>query len=433
MKYNTLMKFFIKTLIPIAAMSIANAQAESLISLYNTALKNDSNYLSKLSQIDSIKEKENQIKSFLYPKITANASINWRDRNKRDYLDKNLGLSLNQAIFNKGTLHKLKKTDYAIQTTNQQLSLYKQDLILKVSKAYFDILQALDTIDTQNQETNAIRQQLTNIKQKYKAGVLTRTDVMEAEARLDLIKSKNMFSKTTLLIAQEKLQEITGSTVGQIKKLRNNIQTPLPQPQNVEDWVAIAKKNNPQIKMQQNSIYSAREEVDIQKSFHYPSLNLTASINRNFNDISGQDISTDNKSIGLNLTVPIFNGGYNSSKVKESQHLLQANLHDLKKTSRSIISNTRAAYYRLSSNINQIQAAKQLVKSSNSLLNSISTGFKAGLRTTSEVLNAKSNMYSAKLTLSKYIYSYLYNVLQLKFTAGVLSKQDLYKINSLLK
>jgi len=309
-------------------------------------------------------------------------------------------------------------------------------LILRVSQAYFDVLDAQVDVEVAEAQKQAIFRQLQQAKRNFEVGVSTIVDTKEAEARYDLTTSQEIAARNALEIKKRTLQGIIDrfpENLVSAKEIASDL-TRL-QYSSMDEWVRVAEDKNFALKIQQAAYDIAHQEVKKAWAQHYPTLDLVAQYSDQTGvggAITGRGIDLTSKSIGLQLNIPLFQGFSIQSRVREMLALEQRALHDLESARRNITLQIRQQYLNVTNGIAQVKALKQALISSQSQLDSTILGQEVGVRTEVDVLNAQQQMYSAKRDLAKAYHSYLMSRLRLSAEAGELDEDTLIQINAML-
>lgn len=430
------MNHLLRTITFVLMIICLEANADDLMSIYQSAVKNDAQYQGAIYSDKAVIENKNQAKALFLPNINAKV---FHKKNRIDQGVLDLGydssgytIGLTQPLYNKKNTHTLNQSDYAIKQSRASLSQTRSNLILRVATAYFGVLEAIDTLELSKAELKSIGKQLGDIQQQFDVGLVAITDLNESQARHDLAVSNKLLNETELDIAKAQLRFIIGVEPGKLKPLKSNIKLTKPTPNTIASWLQIALKNSPQIQVQRMNSETAREEIAKQRAGHYPTLNLTADYGKNKTGLP-TSADSDTSSIGLEFNIPIYKGGAVKSATREAKHRFDQSTQNFIRAKREIDNEVRTFFLNIVSDIKQINAAKQSLKSTKVALDASSAGFEAGTRTTIEVLNSRSELFSAKLSLAQARYKYLLDHLRLKDAAGVLKATDLQALNTKLR
>lgn len=432
-----------------AAFSTAAQAAEpqqNLLDIYQLALSHDPTLASARSDNTAQQEKLAQSKALYRPNVTFSANASRSDSDIK-YIDTGnnpfraggpqsfdtagYGVNINQPIFRWQNIVQYQQSKVQVSLSDKQLQLAQQNLILRVSQAYFDVLLAQDKVDLTNAQKAAINRQLEQAKANFEVGTATITDVNEAQARYDLTVAQELAAINDLEVKKRAVQAVTGELPKKLATARADIKTASPEPIEMEKWVEIAEQNNLNLNIQQQTLEIASREVEKQFAAHLPTLDAVGSYNstRANGGINGFGTDLQNTTIGIQLQIPIYQGGATSSKVREAAANKQKALDDLETARRQADLDTQQAYLNLVSSIGQVSAYEQALVSSQSQLDSTNLGYEVGVRTSVDVLNAQQQLYSAKRDLLQSRYTYLLSILKLKSAAGLLSDTDLTDIN----
>ena len=434
-----------------------NAQAADLIQVYQQALANDATYASARASLAVGKERVPQGKSLLLPTISASGSITRNDTDVSPYNEGALvtvpgvGLSqvsgfnsnlrtnqytvaLSQPLFRWANWQTYQQSKLQQAQSEAQFALAQQDLITRVAQAYFDVLTAQDTLESTTAQKVATTEQLASAKRNFEVGTQTITDTHEAQAAYDLVVAQEFAAVNDLDNKKSALQAIIGAPPAALATLRPGVTLAPPQPGAIEPWVSSAENQNYGVVVAQLGLESAKRDIERNRAGHYPTLDLVASgTHQNVNGQTSSSGTTTNKAIGVQWSVPIFNGFAVTSRVRESIALEDKARNDLEATRRNAALGARQAYLGVNSGLAQVKALEAAEVSSQSALDSNKLGYQVGVRINIDVLNAQRQLYSTRRDLSRARYDTIVNGLRLKAAAGSLREEDLVPINNLLQ
>ena len=348
-------------------------------------------------------------------------------------------LNLNQVIFDKTTFDNLDQGDALVAKAVADLEVAKQDTIVRVATAYFDVLTAIDTLETATAERIAIGKQLEQSTERFNVGLSAITDVKEQQASFDVSKANEIIAANDLSNKREALRFIINTPPENLKVADENMPLVIPEPMNIDAWVNKSLQNNFSIISANYSLKAAQSAYDGSKGGHYPSLSLNASYG--VNSIGERDFgigtvippydNTDTKVI-LNLDIHIYSGGLTSSTVRQKASERDQAQALLEQERRRTTGLSRSAYLSLEADIANVKARKQAVISTQTSLDATMAGYDAGTRTSVDVLLSQRQLFSAKRDYSVARYTYLSNSLRLKQVAGILTPEDIDAINEWL-
>ncbi|MFT5453522.1 MAG: outer membrane protein [Enterobacterales bacterium] len=430
----------------LSSLSIATSlKAESLIDIYNLATSNDPQFLSQGAQLEANMQQSNQAFSTLLPSLSGSYDYSYSrsgssqttfttffgastgSESKRD----GYSLSLRQSIYNYSDWISYDQSKRRVEQAKVRFKANQQDLVVRVSQTYFDVLSAKDNLEFAKAEQTAIKQELEQTKQRYDVGLIAITDVHEAQARFDQSEADRISAQNRLDNAHEALREITGTYTENLNSLNSNIPLLSPEPAEITDWVQVAKESNLSVVAANMDVYIARQDTKRRFGGHLPNVSLSANYSDTTTDPAGQIANTDSYSISgsLQVSVPIYSGGITNSRVKEGEALFKKASFDLESALRGTIRSTRSAYLGVKASISGIKALQQSVISQESALEATQAGFDVGSRTIVDVLLSTRTLYNARSSLSTARYNYVMAILRLKQAAGILTGDDLLEIN----
>ncbi len=421
-----------------AALAAPPAGAENLSDVYRDALAFDAQYASARALYQAAEERLPQARAGLLPNVGANANLR---QNKVEssafpsstFTSSGWGINAVQPIFRWQNWVAVDEAQAQIKAAESQLKGAGQDLILRTAQAYFDVLQAEDNIEFIRAQEAAISEQLASAKRSFEVGTATITDTNEAQARYDLATSQEIAALNDLQIRNRALFKVTGKNYGKLARLIPKADLVQPDPANMDVWVNRAQEGNVNVLVQRYLKTIADQEIQRTRAGHYPTLDLAASYADNRNQSFGST-RIDSKSgiLGLELNIPIYQGGLISSQVREAVANQEKARQDLENALRDATLQTDQAFLNAKNGAAQVKALEQALVSSQVSLESTQLGLEVGVRTNVDVLNAQQQVYSARKDLAAARYSFLLSVLNLKAAAGTLSVADLDEIDSVL-
>jgi len=418
------------------------ATGDDLLELYRQAKTSDPVWLAAQAGYQAGIEKAPQGRALLLPTLGLSASKSESDQqvtlpmssNTYHYSTDAYAIQLTQPLYNKQNAAVYAQGLAGANQSELELETARQDLILRTSHAYFDVLAAQDALDFVILEKESISKQLTLARRNFAVGNATLVDVHEAQARYDIAAAQQITATNFLEVRKEALRVLTGNEPGTLTRLETKLDLQGPEPANMNQWVEISFNGNQRIKSQQEAVVIARQEVEKSRGGHLPTLDLTAS--RAYSDAGGSVLgfaieSTTNQ-IGLQFQMPLYQGGGISSKVRESVAQLEVASQRLDQTRRQVAQQVRESYLDVINGVARVQALEQARISNERALESTVIGYERGVRTGVDVLNAQRELFRTRLSLSQARYDYLISRLRLKAAAGMLQEQDLEGINRLL-
>ena len=349
-------------------------------------------------------------------------------------------LNLQQNLFSWANWMALKAADREVAQAEATYQAAEQQLILRVAQAYFNVLAAEDGLEANQASLEAISRQLDQANKRFEVGLIAITDVQEAKAARDTAAAAVIAAKRTLATSEDQLQEVTGQKYEQLAKPGADMPLRSPEPADQSRWVNISLEQNLSLISSRLGAEIARDNVRAAVGGHLPTLDLVAGrsfqrqgVNENFaGGPFGYDTYFNDRQIGVQLTVPIFSGGFTQSKVRQTQYLWIAAKEAVVQSSRATERQARDAYLGVISGIARVQALRQALESSQTALKATEAGYEVGTRTAVDVLNSRKILVQAKTDYSGSRYDYIVSVLQLRLAAGNLDRAQLTDINNWL-
>ncbi len=431
----------------IAMGFMVNAQAADLVEIIRDAKANDSAFASARSTLEAGREKLPQGRSLVLPTLSASgnagntynnvSSLASAGTTKVERDPRNLGwtVALSQPLYRPQNWIQYDQAEYQVAQAEAQFGLATQDLIVRTSQAYFDVLTSQDNLAFIQAQKTAISEQLAQARRNFEVGTATITDTNEAQARFDLSLSQEIAAQNDIELKKRALQLIIGKFPENLTPLGAKFMLSPPQPSRMDDWVESAQKASYAVRIQEASSAIAEREIQRNRAGHLPTLDVVGSVGRalasnNVNTGIGTDIFTT--SIGLQLAVPIYQGGVVNSRIREAIANRDRSNSDLENARRQAALTARQSFLGVTNGMAQVRALEQAVISSESSLASNRLGYDVGVRINIDVLNAQQQLFSTKRDLAKARYDTIMNGLRLKAAAGSLAETDLEDVNRLL-
>lgn len=419
------------------------AGAEDLLQIYREAQRQDPALASARSLWEATQERVPQARSALLPQLSAagqanansyDATLNTSPRisTSQQYGVGNLTFSASQPLYRPASVVALDQAREQVTQSDSTLGLAQQDLILRTAVAYFDVLLAEFNIELATQQKLATAEQLAQAKRNFEVGTATITDTNEAQARYDSIVATEIQARNDLERRRTALAAIIGRVPKSLVGLGHGFEPPLPEPNNVDYWVERARQQNLQIRVARSNYEIASLEVDRARAGHLPTLDLVASAGAQAssgsptNDFSGNSRTA---LFGVVVNVPIYQGGFVTSRVREAISLQDKSRADLETVTRQAIQNAQDGFYGINSAAAGVKAFEQAVASAEVALQSNILGQEVGIRTNLDVLNVRQNVFQTRRDLANAYFQYLLAVLRLKAAVGTLNERDVEDLN----
>ena len=432
-----------------ACFTVGPAAAADLWQVYQEALSHDQQFAAARANAQAGREKMPQAMAAMLPTIGLTANSNWNDSeytrraspsvtSNLKYNNSGYAVTLSQPLFHWQAWVAYDEAKLLVAQSETQLAQARQDLILRVVQAYFDALNAEENLKAVQTQKSAIAQQLEQAKKNFEVGTSTITDSHEAQSRYDLATAQEIGADNDLEVKRRTLQMIVGKESGALLGLKGDARIAPPQPAEMAKWVDAAEKDNLAVQLQQAGSDIAAREVDRLRAAHYPTLDLVASYGRNSGSgalaLGNVAPGYDNRSgvIGVQLNVPIFQGGSVLSQQRVAEANRDAAAAGLENSRRNAALSARQAYLGVVSGVAQIRALEAALRSSQSALDANKLGYEVGVRINIDVLNAEQQVYATRSSLAKARFDTLLAQLKLKSAVGALSDEDVQLLAGLL-
>ena len=432
------------------------AAATDLVETYHAAQGQDSVFAAARGTQQAGKEKLTQGRSTLLPSVNLTASSTYNNNEVQynqavpatavqgtsRFINNGAAITLVQPLYRQNNWLVYSESELQVVQTDAQFKNAEQDLIIRSAQAYFDVLAAQDAVNLAEAQKTAIAEQLAQAKRNFEVGSATITDTLEAQARYDLTDSQAIVAQSNLEIKERTYQQLTNALPKNLQPVGASLILEVPQPADAEKWVAEAQLGNLQLAAAQAAAELADKEVTRNRGGHYPTLDLVGSYGKNKispvgtgtlgNGNNALDTDQTTSYVGVQLNIPLFQGGSTNSKWREAEaNRARANA-ELESVRRNVDLQTRQAYTGVVNGMSQVMALEQALKSSEKLLEASKLGQEVGVRTNLDVLNAQQQLYSTRRDLYQAKYNYLISRLKLKAATGSLAEDELVVVNKAL-
>jgi outer membrane protein len=427
----------------LALLSAPGAGAADLLEVLRQAQTADATYAAARAAWQAAQEKLPQGLALLLPSASLSGNTQYNDRTidfrgdaagnsgNTKFNSNALGVSVAQPLYRPQNRIQYEQAKVQVAQADYQLALALQDLILRVAQTYFDILLAQDNVEFAGAQKVAIGEQLAQAKRNFEVGTATITDTHEAQARYDLVTAQEIAAVNELESRKRALQQIIAAPAPPIAPLGRNFALVPPEPGSMDNWVELALDSSLQVQVQRAVEEFAAKEVDRNRAAHRPTVDVVASYTHSGSG-AGQQNNVGNDTaagiIGLQLALPLYQGGAINSRVREAQSNLERARQDLEAARRAAAFNTQQSFLGVTSGIAQVKALESAVVSTQSQLESTRLGQEVGVRTGVDVLNAQQQLYSARRDLAQARYNYILNRLRLRAATGRLDETDVAQV-----
>jgi len=439
---------------------------ESLMDIYQRALQNDPAIREAEARFLASSEVRPQARSQLLPSFQFRASTSTNastDPNpatepvtgevlgtvsstERESDSESWNVSLSQTVFDWGRILTLKQADKQVAQAETEFEIARLDLLLRVAETYFNVLASEDSLEAQVAARQALETQLEQAQRRFEVGLIAITDVQETRSGFDSAVAAEIEAQRVLATAQEQLREMIGDYVTDLSGPDGDLPLVTPDPENPDEWVEVALEQNLELVAARIAANIANDDIAIARSVRFPTLSFSSSYQDSTNEsrrtvnyftraterfpsISG----SEGYQWSLNLDVPIFSGGANSSRIRQSVYQHRATLEATERVARQTERLTRDSYLGVVSTISQVQALDQAVESAETALRATQAGFEVGTRTSVELVASQESLLRAQTNYARARYDYIINTLRLKQAAGTLSVSDVEQVDGWLE
>ncbi|AOE87787.1 TolC family outer membrane protein [Pseudomonas sp. TCU-HL1] len=443
--------------IAVASAFAGNAWAEDaplsaktdLVTVYKDAVDNNADLAAARANYEAQREAVPQARSGLLPQINGGATAN-DTRTKLDEPSSTFSRSgiayqatLSQPIFRADRWFQLKAAESTTEQAALDFSATQQNLILQTAETYFAVLRAQDNLASTKAEEAAFKRQLDQANERFDVGLSDKTDVLEAQAGYDTARANRMIAERNVEDAFQAMVTLTNREYASIEGILHTLPVVVPAPNDAKAWVDTAAQQNLNLQAANYAVDAAEETLRQRKAGHAPTLDAVASYQKGDNDSLGfsntgsstQTFGSDveQRSIGLQLNIPIYSGGLTSSQVRESYQRLSQTEQQRESLRRNVVQNTRNFHRAVNTDVEQVKARKQSIISNQSALEATEIGYQVGTRNIVDVLDAQRQLYSSVRDYNNARYDYILDNLRLKQAAGTLSPGDLESLAGFLK
>ena len=438
-------RLLLQFLVPVVAILPNLSAADSLQQVYELALSNDHQLKSDTAAYRAASEALTIGRAGLLPQISATASISQSSSDSNTTPDSTpsgsgttdvdtteYSVTLTQPLFNMAAWFGYQQGKALSDQAKAQLSAAQQDLIIRVAESYFNVLRAIDNLETSKAEEKAFDHQLEQARQRFEVGLTAITDVHEAQAAYDNAFANVIEAQGNLGIAFDQVSVLTGQPLDSIAPLIPSFPVNLPTPKTREEWVKFAISNNYSLKSAELAAEASRQTARASKSAHLPTLTGSLRYSDSDSEFSGlreQDVDDQNEVISIQLNVPLFSGLRTSGERRQSNQRYIQSRELYHQAQRDTIQATRSLHLSVVTNVAQVKARQQAITSSQSALEATQAGYEVGTRNLVDTLVAQRNLYQAQRNYDNTRYDYILNTLRLKAVAGNLTPEDIIELN----
>ena len=430
-----------------AALACMPAWSLDLSLAYQAALEQDATLRAVRAATDAKRERLPQARAQLLPNLSASAT---RNQNRLERTSPNFqgdavttqerygssseSLTLRQPLFRKALMADYRQAKAQVDDANAILDKEVQNLAVRVGGAYFEALLAEEQLTLVLSQKVAYATQLDAARKRFTGGSGTRTDIDEAQAALDLNFAQELEARQNLDYTKRQLQTLTNRPVEELATLdAAKLQLVQPTPNRVEDWTERAELTSPEIQSLKAQVEVAHQEIEKARAGHYPTLDAIAQLSRsNSDNVTSVNTRYINKSIGLQLSVPLYSGGFVSSTVRQALADKERAEQALEATRRDLGVRVHREFRGVTEGVLRVRALEQAVRSAEQVVISNRRSFEAGSRTLVDTLNAEQQKVSAQKDLAQARYIYLISRVKLQALAGGPKTEVIDEVNGWL-
>jgi outer membrane protein len=420
-----------------------------LVNVYQEAVDNNADLAAARADYAARKEVVPQARAGLLPNLSAGADVN----NTRTSINQpNITATrsgtvyqatLSQPIFRADRWFQLQAAEAVNEQAALELSATEQNLILQSAEDYFTVLRAQDNLASTKAEEAAFKRQLDQANERFDVGLSDKTDVLQAQASYDTSRANRIIAKRQVDDAFQALVTLTNREYNAIEGIVHTLPVLAPVPNDAKAWVDTAAQQNLNLLASNYAVNAAEETLRQRKAGHAPTVDAVAQYQRGDNDAlgfsnpnyTGQSYRGDveQRTIGLQVNIPIYSGGLTSSQVREAYSRLSQSEQRREGLRRQVVENTRNLHRAVNTDVEQVQARKQSIISNQSALEATEIGYQVGTRNIVDVLDAQRQLYASVRDYNNTRYDYILDNLRLKQAAGTLSPGDLQDLSRHLK
>jgi outer membrane protein len=426
-------------------------QAQSLEQLYQSARAHDASFRAARALAASASHRTEQSRALLRPTATLAGSA---VRSRLDppagalnptgaAIDTNrVGVTIEarQPLYNRAHGITIEQTARAQELSQADLAMAEHDLMLRLAQSYFDLLAAEDVLTAALAGEKAIDEQLAAANRAYEVGTATITDAREARARADLAVAQRLVAHNDARIKRLALMQLAGVREVRPHRLAADARLPAVVPDSIEHWADQSHARNPGARRAELALDVAKLETDKARAGHMPTVDLVGSVGPSRSTSSGAgstlgataDGNTLNASVGVQMAVPLYQGGATQSRIHETLLLQEKAGEELELARRALAQNARTAFLSVQSGQARVKALEAAESSTRLALQATQTGYRVGVRVNIDVLNAQTQLFQTRRDLAIARYETLLATLRLKQAAGTLSVSDLADLDRLM-
>jgi len=410
------------------------SHAANLSEIYELAEARDSVIQASRAQYEAALEALPLARSALLPQVAVAADVAVNESNNDNngsFGSDTIGASVTQPVFNLTASRSFKRAKATVAQAEATLKDAEQTLLFRTSQAYFNILTAREAFIAARSSREATASQTEQAERRFDVGLSAITDVKEAQAQLDLAIASEIVAENQLALAKEAMRVIINQEVPPLDGLKDDAELTAPAPASVEEWIAVATENNPQLEVARRDFELAEVDIGIERAGRFPTVALTGGY-QDLNTESLSQIDNESGQISLQLEYAIFTSGRTSSLIRQAKSQSNQASFNLETVRRAVVQETRDAYLTVLSDISQSNALEKALNSTEVAKEATQAGFDAGTRTAVEVLVSLQDTFNAFADYAAARHQYVISSLELRLAAGILARKHIDSISSSL-
>jgi outer membrane protein len=437
-------RFKLKQLVACLILAQApNAYSEDLMTIYRQALEADPEAKTAALSLEIVKEQTGAALGEMLPQISGSANWSGNDNTNpaarpanTTYMGTRYFVALNQTLFDFAKFWNWRRANTVEEQYKAENVEAQHALMHKVIEKYFAVLEAEDQLSFYQTEKNAMAKRLEQTQRQFEKQLVKVTDVYEVEARLDQLKASEIEAETIVVTAKEALKELTNTPFSDLYKLKDKVDYK-PLDGQLEQWVDVAKSENPSLAAQLKAIEAAQDGVTVQKSKFMPVVDLQLNYYDTNTGFQSAQItrsgSISTQVAAINVNVPIFDGGVSIHRLFESEHRLELAKNENEAKVRALIKETSDSFLSSNASVRRIAASEKALSSAAKSREANEHGFKLGVKTVTDILNAQQEEFKAKRELSQAKYAYIKNRARFMRAVGMITEQNIVEVNNWLQ
>lgn len=434
-------------LIGLGLLAAAPAWSMDLKQAYEAAIANDANIRASRAGAEASRERLPQARAQRLPNVAFSATRNYNDlesnsqdflgrptRSENKYYSDNQVLSVRLPLYRPVLGAQVRQAQAQTEEADAVLESDEQALVVRVGEAYFDALLAQDQLLLVAAQKKTYGVQLEAAGRGLTAGSGTRTDVDEAQARLDLALAQELEARQNVDFTRRRLEVLTGQPLQTLAPLDvPRFRPQSPEPGSVQAWIERAEQASPELQALRAQLEAAQQEIEKAQAGHKPTLDAVAQWSRSNSDsVTNVNSRFDNKTIGLQLNVPLYSGGFVNSTIRQTVATRERVRETLEAATRDLGVRVHQEFRGMTEGTLRVAALEQAVRSAEQALVSNQRSLLAGARTTVDVLNAEQQKTLAQRDLAQARYRYLIAQLRLQSLAGQDRQASIAQASSVL-